>query len=357
MRKFFLYFVLFGLWSSWLNSKYKCLIQIYSIVPTITIFSCVAFFSQLYEYTSLGRIISNTSFILILMVHSIVSIETLLSSNIQVELIKKFSLVDRLFHTKLRVSIPYLNEKQTLLTQYCILVPIMVFSKIVIVIYFRIRKRSINFTVSSMYSTLFLRLRLIQVLFFVYLVRNRLNLIKRELIKISRSDQCLILSLTKSNVLTVENAPAKPSTFDRLIYIKRIYGELFEISELINRNFGWSLLTIVTISFLRSTVHGYLVFSHLHDNAHNIARGLVSLIIILIPNMVVLVTLALYCSSCSHCVRINRFIFENGKILTFYFDRLRLLREASTELLWMKIVSHKMNSSVNFQCKWVMNGF
>lgn len=266
MRKFFLYFVLFGLWSSWLNSKYKCLIQIYSIVPTITIFSCVAFFSQLYEYTSLGRIISNTSFILILMVHSIVSIETLLSSNIQVELIKKFSLVDRLFHTKLRVSIPYLKEKQTLLTQYCILVPIMVFSKIVIVIYFRIRKRSINFTVSSMYSTLFLRLRLIQVLFFVYLVRNRLNLIKRELIKISRSDQCLILSLTKSNVLTVENAPAKPSTFDRLIYIKRIYGELFEISELINRNFGWSLLTIVTISFLRSTVHVW--YSHIYTITH-----------------------------------------------------------------------------------------
>lgn len=305
MRKFFLFFVLFGLWSSWTNSKHKFLIQVYSILPTITVFLCLTFFSQFYDYNSLGKTISNTSFILILTVHSIVSIETLLSTNIQIQLIEKFSLVDRLFSTKLRVAIPYHREKRSLFTQNCIFVPIMVVSKIGIAVYFYIRRHSINFTVSSMYPTLFLRLRLIQVLFFVYLMRARLNLIKLELMKFRWSDRCPIISVAKSNVVFMENAPVKQSTYDRLIYIKRIYGELYEISELINSTFGWSLLTIVTISFLRSTVHVYMVFSNLHDNAHNIARSLVFLIIILIPNVVVLVTLAMCCSSCSDCVRIN----------------------------------------------------
>lgn len=306
MRNYIVYFQVFGLWSSWKNHKYKMLLKAHSVFPiTIVFFSYMSayFFNQFFEQTTLSSTISTGLFITVLIAHLIITIETFVRCCSQLALVQKFSLVDRMFNTKLLICIPYRKEKWDFFIRNSTLVFFVVSVKIFVIVYTVAEERVINFLYFLMYSNWILHLRAIQVLFFVYLVRSRLFLIDKEITDVRSA---LAARLNYKNewqtILLMQKL-----AFSRIYHLKQIYGELYEINELINKTFGWSLLALMTQGFLDFIVNCYVVFTVLDALIIDYWALTIS-IVLLVPNIITISTVAFYCSSCFQSVRML-FIF------------------------------------------------
>lgn len=144
-----------------------------------------------------------------------------------------------------------------------------------------------------MYSYLVICLRSIQVIFFVCLLRSRLILIIQEL----KDIQCALNSM-QSNELNLSYPLRRFSIIDRLLNMKRIYGELYESCEQISEAFGLSLLIISTQAFFEFTLNFYWGYMCLLDIGDLITY-------LLEPEAILVGILAFYCSSCVQYVSLS----------------------------------------------------
>lgn len=110
-------------------------------------------------------------------------------------------------------------------------------------------------------------------------------------------------------VVISDNVFTRPSTYNRLLSLKRIYGQLFEICEHIGAIFGWSLLIVVIQIFALSTFQTYWTYIHLS----NVKRFITDLMSI-VPSLIVLCSLTFHCSSCLQEVGVTYF-YPEDKIL------------------------------------------
>lgn len=289
MRNYFLCFLFFGVWSSWQNSQHKWQLRTYSLLSIATMFSSylIAFFiNRFAQENTLSTNIANSSFFIMLIVHSVIAIETFAKYKVQEKVLQHFSFIDQLFNNKLCVRLPYHEEKWEILCRIMMLV-FLILLKFTLCAYTDYLNPVLKCFYCTMYSSWVMRLRLIQMTFFVYTVRSRLMLINSELSNIR-------------NTISATDYSTFGESFDlnRLNYLKQAYETLHEIYELLNSSFGYSLLAIVTQNFLDFTSNCYWVF--LLIGSPNVEVLLIC-IVLLIPNVITLSTLAFYCSSCSQC--------------------------------------------------------
>lgn len=292
IRTYIICFILFGVWSTWQNFRYRLILKIYSVSLIIAVF-CVyvisIFLIQFTHQSKLATIVGNTSFFVIMALQFVISFESIVKSKVQVQLVQKFSVVDQLFRLKFRQDFPYSEESTKLCVLSAILVSIIFTIKISIWIYTRFYNSILNYYFCSMYSSWITRLRLLQVLFFVYLLQNRLKLVNEKLLDIRMYGRI--------------------STYDELLQLKYIYGNLHDINELINMTFGTSLLIIVTQNFVDFTSNCYWIFLIIESSSLKI-DVLIICIILLIPNAIILGTLCFYCSTC----------FQQVLLLNAFYD-------------------------------------
>lgn len=174
-------------WSSWENNQYKWLIWAYSILsitPVLCSFWFAFILNEFFNYISVTTSVATSAFFTILFAHSVIAVESLLKSQAQMQIIQKISIVDQMFSTKLNLSMSYRKEKRQLFIRNCVLISMILIIKIVVWLYTYFYNRTLNFFYSAMYSSWILRLRVIQLLFFLYLIKNRLILINKELTNI-----------------------------------------------------------------------------------------------------------------------------------------------------------------------------
>lgn len=301
MRNYIVYFLVFGLWSSWKDSKYKLLLKAHSIFSiTIVFFSYISayLFNQFSDQATLTTTVSMALFITVLVAHLIITVETFIRCCSQLALVQKLSHVDSLFCSKLLICIPYRREKSEFFIRNFILVFIVIAIKCFVVVFTFYQESVVNFLYCLMYSNWIMHLRSIQVLFFVFFVRSRLILINNEItdvrsvltVKTNRKEGSQAISMVRQ------------LAFTRILHLKQIYGELYESCELINRTFGWSLLAIMTQSFVDFISNCYFVFTALEDASTEYGSLIISLAL-LVPNTVTISTVAFYCSSCFQTVR------------------------------------------------------
>lgn len=309
-RNYIIFFIIFGLWSTWPNTHIKWLLRIYSNLLIATVFCSylsAVFMNQFFESLSLSTSIATAAFITIISAHLVIAIETPFKSKTQVVLIRKFSVVDQLFSSRWGVAKTYPEEKRKVFFLNVGLILIIVFIKAVLLIYACSQDRMFNFMYSSIYSSWIMQLRSIQVLFFVHLVQNRLTLINIELVNIRNEcnfpgnprDRNVKPVFTHVNVMS-----GKLSIHDRLIVLKQIYGELYKICTLINTIFGWSLLAIITQNSIDFTINGYWLFQVYNSESPDYV-ALIICTILLITNAIILSVLTYFCSSCFKQVRTN----------------------------------------------------
>lgn len=274
MRGFTAFFQIFGLWPTWQTTKYKSLLTIYSICSILSVF--VIFLSAIYvnkllEDNTLSTAVASWFLFTVLATHLIIVLQSLFYRKAQMKLLQKFSQVDRLFNAKLQISMSYRKEKKALFMRFCILLITFVAIKVGLLIHLHYMQRLGSFWYHCLFSVWIMRLRCFQVLFFVYLLRSRLILINDKLKKLlivrnshsgNATNEWHSIADTKNIifVLDTSSSSAKYITYDILLNVKQIYGELYEICELINVTFGWSLLAIITQCFIDFTSNSYWTF-------------------------------------------------------------------------------------------------
>lgn len=342
MRNYIVYFLVFGLWSSWKDSKYKLLLKAHSIFSiTIVFFTYLSayVFNQFSEAATLSATVSTTLFITILVAHLIITVETFHRCCSQLALVQNLSTVDSMFNTKLSICIPYQREKSEFFVRNIAIVFVVIAIKLFVVVFTLYQNRSMNFFYCIMYSNWIMHLRSIQVLFFVYLVRDRLILIDKEITDVRRT---LIMQTNPKHDQQALSL-VQQLTFTRILHLKQIYGELYESCELINKTFGWSLLAIMTQSFVDFISNCYSMFTVLEANSIDYSTLAIS-VALLVPNIVTISTMAFYCSSCFQTVSIPELF--RIKLLNFeaffFFARLVLLRQIFIEFALTKKMSLKM---------------
>lgn len=311
IRSFLVLFSMLGLWPTWTNSKFRALFII-SLILNITyifgIFWSVFYYNAEFSYHTLSAIVQFSFLAGILMTHFTVIVEAFINRNAQMRLINKISFADQLLHSKFQMNISYQNERNVIFIRLAsVMFTFMVLRTIFTFdLYYGY---GINtFPYRLILSAWIIQLRSVQVLFFVYLLRTRLQFVSDQLNEMLKpSDFCgkrktqVKFFHDTANIFVLDMSLAKRSLYDRLMNLKQIYGELHEICELINVTFGWSLLTIIVQSLIDLISCFYWFYLALQESILSLA---IVCLVDLLPIVVLVVSMAYICSSCSYCVSI-----------------------------------------------------
>lgn len=346
MHNYFLYFNLFGMWSVWENSKHKFLFQSHllsiSIVVLLT-FIYAIFLNRFFERNSLLGNLNNFLFIFIFGSHLTILFETFFSTKNQMEIIEKLSFFDRYFGMKFDIQIQYQLQKQKLFALNIMLMFPVILTNIMIVSYIYFWKAVFLNGLLSMYSTWITRSRFLQVIFFVYLLRERLKIINNEL---NRLRKLTHWPSADREIASLEIALSKQFIFGQLIDLKQAYKQLYDTCELINNTFGWSLLAVVVQCFVDITINCYATFLFFEQASYEDSIGLIILFGMAGAYLAILATLAFYSSSCSEYVRISVIFifFKYHFIYTLFwvnfFGRFTLLKQTCVVFHLILIVGH-----------------
>lgn len=315
IRHFLVLFSMLGLWPAWINSKYRALFTISLILNIAYIFGIfwsVFYYNAEFSYHTLSAIVQFLFLCGILMTHFTVIVEAFINRTAQMRLIDKISNADQLLHSKFQFNISYHNEKNTIFIRLAsVMFTFMVLRTIFTFdLYYGY---SINtFPYRLILSAWIIQLRSIQVLFFVYLLRTRLQFVSNQLKEMlipsdfcgNRKTQVKFFHDT-TNIFVLDMSVAKRSLYDRLVNLKQIYGELHEICEIINVTFGWSLLTIIVQSLIDLISCFYWFYLALQESIHSLA---IVCLVDLLPIIVLVVSMAYICSSCSYCVSASNIV-------------------------------------------------
>lgn len=314
-QEYFAFFSLFGLWSSWPKSEYKLLLRIsaaISVVSIFVIFTVAIWIGGFQASTALPNIVSNVLFLLLFVTHFVILLESFWKTESQLKLINMLSAIDHMFYAKFGIAVPYRSEKCKIFIRLFSLGLIEVIIKlfIVLLIWMNLGDGTVLFTV---YSNFVICLRLIQIIFFMNLLQNRLIWFHDELTEMlnpsAPNSNCIheIANFKNKTIPFVRNVFAKRSTYDRLTGLKQIYSHLFEACVQIDNAFGWSLLLTVIFIFATVTFEVYWAYISLE----NTFLVLIS-ISFSAPIVIIFGVLTRNCSSCSQLVRMikNRLLFK-----------------------------------------------
>lgn len=310
IRYFIVIFSMFGLWPILPSKpKYNVFLIIFSLVYICFIFGM--FWSTFYftgekEDHTLSMLVQFSFLMSILIAHFTVILEALINRNAQMNLIEKFSYIDWLLQNKFQLTVSYRKEKNVILIRFATIIFILVFIRTILTFRLNIEHQINNFWFHCTFSIWILRLRFIQVIFFVYMLRNRLRLIRDKLKEFLITSNLYVKSKNRwrfyhdaSRVFVLDMSTAKRSLYDRLLNVKQIYGALHEICEFMNIIFGWSLLTIIAQSFFDFSASSYWIYLALDKSDFTLAADY---LIILSPIVILLIVLFYLCSSCLLCV-------------------------------------------------------
>lgn len=309
IRSFLVLFAVLGLWPTWLNSKYRALFII-SLILYITyvfcIFWSVFYFDEEFSDHTLSAIVQFLFLAGILLTHFTVIVEAFINRNAQMHLIEKISYVDQLLHSKLQLNISYQNEKKVIFIRLSSAIFIFMIIRTIFTFDLYYGYDINTFPYRLIFSAWTIQLRSIQVLFFVYLLRTRLQFVSDQLDEMlvpsnfcGKSNSQWKFYRDTSSIFVLDMSAAKRSLYYRLVNLKQVYGELYEICELINVTFGWSLLTIIVQSLIDFTSCFYWFYLALQESIISMA---IVCLVDLLPIFVLVISMAYICSSCSSCV-------------------------------------------------------
>lgn len=314
IRGFLVLYSVLGLWPIWPNSKFKigCLINfIFFIAYVLCMFWSVFYFNQKFPYHTLSAIAQFLYLAGILVTHLSIIIEAFLNRDAQMRLIAKISYADQLLHTKLQLKISYQNEKNAIFKRLASVIFILAAVRTILtfVLYYDYGINTFPYRVTL--SAWIIQLRSVQVLFFVYLLRTRLQFVNDQLKEMLIFGNFYFRQSENNGIFILDVPLAKRSLYDRLMHLKQVYGELYEICELINGTFGWSLLTIIVQSLIDFIVCFYRFYLAVQES--NRSLGIICLVD-LVPIIALVVSMAYICSSCAYCVSSDVDIYKWQKL-------------------------------------------
>lgn len=304
-QSFILFFNIFGLARYSENYYIRGFLCIYSVVNVSIVFSMListVFVDLTFYFNTVSVIVSYVFVLSVTSTHFVCTFQTLLDK--QCSLLRSLAEIDELFQQKLKHNFDYAKEKRSISFKILVIFMILVLINAMSIYHLYITSTLKYFWYPSYYSFGYIWMRSLQVSFYLILLNNRLNIIDRKLNEFTNSGDFLSKKWpvtsdsiqNKSHAIFIfHNSFRKALKYDQLMNLKRIYGKLFEISDLIDDSFGWSLLAIFTHSFIGITTYGYWLFLAINEINYDM---LITSICFMFPVAIVTTVITYWCSSC-----------------------------------------------------------
>ena len=226
----------------------KCWSLFILFLATINISTIVKYKEEIFDNTSIGIINDSLKFAAVLVAVYVIIIETLVNS-------EKFKNVYRKLHSfddkckSLHVNLKRYRVKMTKVfgIQFIFISLIQVFVETFV--FFNIEWT--EFWSANIFLVTLCRMRHLQYVYFLHLIRSRIAILRDELAK--------IVHQSHRRVLSYENS-LQEETLDRLQIIKTAHGILWGLTFEINDIFTWSLTANLVQNFLQIGCDSYWAY-------------------------------------------------------------------------------------------------
>lgn len=253
MLGFIKVFQLFSLFPYSPNPIANILLKFYSalsILAVVAIF-CSAFFLYpvLEDSSSLSLLVGGLVFNGLLLTHVINILQAFTSRLDQTMIYQKFDEIDYMLQNQLLVNINYSKLRQRLILKYFIIMAVVLAIHTTSIVAVTINGLFFRYYLHLIITIAIIRIRCIQNMFYVDLIKEKLNLMNQKLEEIiSKNRDKMAFILCADKLQKFDKKDGKTSLYDQLMTLKQIYGKIWDVSNLINDCFGWSLLAIVRIT-------------------------------------------------------------------------------------------------------------
>lgn len=333
--KFIFIFQIFALCPFGRNRFQNYILSLCSLLyfVLLAIFSLVAMFNNriIHDSNAISAMVVGLIFLSNSLTMVIIILQAFVSRYDLKKFLTEISCIDEMFCVKLHRMVDYtgLKRKYSLKVGVELLITKGLFLFIVMFLAFGSRQPFFLFWLPISFSCGVINMRCIQNIFFVDLLRERLEFLNQRLTEISQrrsKDRKLLLYIEAHDHRNrLSRTQSVLDEFGEVLALKRIYSMIWNASILLNNCFGWSVLAIVTRSFIGFICHGYWLFLGF--------RKLIDfdLIVDTTVNFVFIAmqvsSLCLSCYNCTICVsaHVNNRKFLNFAVMLSLSFRLRTL--------------------------------
>lgn len=311
IRKYIFFFQLFGLCPIGRNEFQNYVLGLYSLLlfVALLVLSVIAIFVNKIIYdndNSISTMVAGLVFLGEILTHAILILHAFLSRYELQKILTEISEIDEIFQTKLHRQMDYTAMKKKYFFKFTIILLMSGGMLIFLLIFLALGSRTSPciFWLHVSFSIAVVNMRCIQNIFFVDLLRERLEFVNEGLMEISQrnsKESKLILYVESNNPKNrwKKSSPMREE-FNKVLALKQVYGMIWNASVLLNECFGWSILAIVTRSFIGFTSHGYwlfLGFENILDSAYIVDSATNFAMIVFLLSI-----LCLSCYNCTGCV-------------------------------------------------------
>ncbi|XP_037038260.1 putative gustatory receptor 2a [Bradysia coprophila] len=306
LRKYIFFFQLFALCPVGSNEFQTYILGLYSLfhfVVLVALTIVAMFYSKVInDNNSISGMVAGLVFLAEIATHLIIILQAFVSRMDLKALLSELSDIDQIFQVQLRSPMDYKSLKRKYLFKFTVILLISkgLLLSLLIFLAFSPSKSASLFWFHLSYSIAVVNMRCIQNIFFVDLVRERLDFVNERLSEIAQRTSKKSKLILYVDTYDHRKQSKKPSPaheeFNEMLALKQIYGMIWNASILLNNCFGWSVLAIVTRSFIGFTSHGYwlfLGFEDLIDSEIIVHSAIIFSLIALL--------LSVMCSSCYNC--------------------------------------------------------
>lgn len=159
---------------------------------------------------------------------------------------QKFDEIDYMLQNHLLVHINYSSLRQSLLLKYFIIELVLLIIHAISIVSTIINGLFFSYYLHLILPIFIIRIRCIQNMFYVDLIKEKLNMMNKKLEEIiarNRDKMAFILVADKLQKFDKKKEP-KTALYDQLMTLKQIYGKIWDISNLINDCFGKTFISI-----------------------------------------------------------------------------------------------------------------
>lgn len=275
------------------------LYSLFSFVALLVMFNVAMFVNRIIDDNSLSAIVGGLVFLGELLTHLIIILHAFVSRYDQLKALAEIGNIDEIFKKKILRPMDYPSLRKKYFFKLTIILLISKGLLIFFLIFLSVgtRKSAFLYWLHTTFSIVVVNTRCIQNIFFVDLLRERLEYLNHRLQELSHCNS----SKNSKLILYVESYNANQRNaihdeYNEVLALKQIYGMIWSACNLMNECFGWSILAIVTRSFINFTSHGYWLFLGL--------EGIIDSPYIVDSSTMLLLTvflLSIQCLSCYNC--------------------------------------------------------
>lgn len=310
IRKYIFLFQIFGLCPFGRNDFQNFILGLYSLLlfVALVVLSLVAVFYNkiIDDDNSLSAMVAGLVFLGERSTHVILILQAFVSRFDFKKMLTIIGDIDEIFQVQLNRPVDYrtLKKKYFLKLTIILLISKGLLISLLIFLVLGTRKESCIFWLHLSFSIAAINVRCVQNIFFVDLLNERLEFLNQRLLQISQRNakkSKLILYVESFDARSKRPSPMQDECKEMLA-LKEIYGMIWNASSLLNDCFGWSILAIVTRSFIGFTSHGYWLFLGFESFVD--PEYIVDSAAIFVLYAFLLYLLCLSCYNCTGCVSI-----------------------------------------------------